>query len=93
MSDLSLLGGTRRCNEGYIRAAIARDLRVGLFHWRRYDLRLVDIDDMYTELSYHENVDFLVPEDNVSSKLVLIHHPPILKYEIDAVPIIQAEKL
>jgi glycosyltransferase involved in cell wall biosynthesis len=93
ISDLSLLGGTRRCNEAYIKAAIARGMRVGLFHWRRYDLRIVDIADMYTELSYNENVDFLVPEDKVSSKLVLIHHPPILKYEIDAVPDITSERL
>ena len=93
ISDLSLLGGTRRCNEGYIKAAIAQGMRVGLFHWRRYDLRIVDVDHMYTELSYNENVDFLVPEDKVSSKLVLIHHPPILKYKIDAVPEIKTEKL
>lgn len=93
ISDLSLLGGTRRCNEGYIAAALESGLRVGLFHWPRYDLKLADIANEYTELTYKDNVDMLVHEDEISADLVIIHHPPILKYEIDAVPKIQCEKL
>ena len=93
VSDLSLLGGTRRCNEGYIEAASALGLRVGLFHWPRFDLKSADVADEYVELTYRENVDILVPEDEVTAKLVLIHHPPILKYRIDAVPQITAQKL
>lgn len=93
ISDLSLLGGTRRCNEGYIRAAVAMGLRVGLFHWPRFDLRPVDIADEYMDLSYHPLVDFLVPEDEISAGLVLIHHPPILKYRIDGVPKIDTDKV
>ena len=87
VSDLSLLGGTRRCNEGYIAAATALGYRVGLFHWPRYDLTLrPDIDVEYRRMSYQPNVDILVPEDVVECDTVLIHHPPILKYPIDAVP-------
>jgi len=78
VSDLSLLGGTRRCNEGYINAAINSGLRVGLFHWPRYDLALAEIAPEYTELSYHNNVDILVHEDEITANLVVIHHPPIL---------------
>lgn len=92
VSDLSLLGGTRRCNEGYIQAAIEMGWRVGLFHWPRYELRTAPIADEYLELSYNENVDILVREDEISADLVLIHHPPILKYEIDAVPKITCKK-
>lgn len=93
VSDLSLLGGTRRCNEGYIRAATALGLRVGLFHWPRFDLRPMDIASEYMELSYHPLVDFVVPEDQITAGLVLIHHPPILKYRIDAVPGIRADRV
>lgn len=93
ISDMSLLGGTRRCNEGYIEAASALGLRVGLFHWPRFDLKLTDVADEYVELTYRDNVDILVPEDEVTAKLILIHHPPILKYRIDAVPQITAQKL
>lgn len=93
VSDLSLLGGTRRCNEGYIDAATALGLRIGLFHWPRFDLSLSEVAADYVELSYRDNVDILVPEDEITAKLVLIHHPPILKYRIDAVPKITAQKL
>lgn len=93
VSDLSLLGGTRRCNEGYIAAARSMGLRVGLFHWPRFDLKRADVAESYTELSYNDDVDILVPEDTITAKLVLIHHPPILGYRIDAVPKITADRL
>ena len=94
VSDLSLLGGTRRCNEGYIAAATDLGCRIGLFHWPRYDLSLrPDIDAEYRRMSYLPNVDILVPEDVVECDTVLIHHPPILRYPIDAVPRIKAERI
>ena len=93
VSDLSLLGGTRRCNEGYILAAAEMGLRVGLFNWPRYDLKLVEMADEYVDLSYHENVDILVPEDEVECTAVLIHHPPILRHRIDATPRITADRV
>lgn len=87
ISDLTLLGGTRRCNEGYIAAALDLGLRVGLFHWPRYDLRLIDdIGKEYRELSYNENVDILTCEEEVSTDLLLIHHPPILQFVPDVLP-------
>lgn len=93
ISDLSLLGGTRRCNEAYIKYAAELGLRVGLFHWPRFDLKLAKIADEYYELCYLDNVDLLVPEDDIEAGVVLIHHPPILKYKIDAVPQIQTSKV
>ncbi|MFV0244966.1 MAG: FkbM family methyltransferase [Qingshengfaniella sp.] len=93
ISDLGLLGGTRRCNESYIEAASALGMRVGLFHWPRYDLRLTEIAPEYRKLSYRPNVDILVPEDVIECDTVLIHHPPILNYRIDAVPQITAERV
>lgn len=92
ISDLSLLGGTRRCNEGYVSAALAMGMKIGLFHWPRYDLALVDdIAQSYRDLSYKPDVDILTAEQSVSCGLLLIHHPPILKYRLDAVPRIRAE--
>lgn len=93
ISDLSLLGGTRRCNEGYIAAATALNFRIGLFHWPRYDLKLSEIAAEYRRLSYQPNVDILVPEDTVECDTVLIHHPPILNYRIDAIPNVAAERV
>ena len=93
ISDLSLLGGTRRCNEAYIKNAAEIGLRVGLFHWPRFDLKIVPIADEYYELCYLDNVDLLVPEDEINAKAVIIHHPPILKYKIDDVPKIDTNKV
>lgn len=94
ISDLSLLGGTRRCNEGYVAAALNMGLRVGLFHWPRYDLRLVeDIGAEYRALSYNKNVDILTCEEEVTCELLLIHHPPILKYVPDMLPKVEARHL
>ena len=94
ISDLTLLGGTRRCNEGYLAAASRLGCKVGLFHWPRYDLRLgCDIASEYRALSYDENVDILTSDDRVSADLVVIHHPPIMKYVPDVVPRITTGKL
>lgn len=93
ISDLSLLGGTRRCNEGYIRAATEAGLRVGLFHWPRFDLKTTDIAEEYLKLCYQQNIDMLVPEDEIHCKAVIIHHPPILKHRIDATPKIKTENV
>lgn len=94
ISDLTLLGGTRRCNEGYIAAALKQGLRVALFHWPRYDLRLIeDIGREYREFSYNENVDIITCEEEISCDLLLIHHPPILKYVPDVVPKIEAKNV
>ncbi|MEO1199961.1 MAG: glycosyltransferase [Pseudomonadota bacterium] len=93
ISDLSLLGGTRRCNEGYVAAATELGLRVGLFHWPRYDLVLSPVADEYRLLSYQRNVDILVHEDNITCDTVLIHHPPILKHRLDSVPKITARQV
>ena len=94
ISDLTLLGGTRRCNEGYVAAATSLGMRVGLLHWARYDLRLAaDIAKEYRILSYGENVDILTADDRVSTDLLIVHHPPIMKYVPDDVPRISTEKL
>ncbi|MFC0268197.1 glycosyltransferase [Kushneria aurantia] len=94
ISDLSLLGGTRRCNQAYIETACSMGLKVGLFHWPRYDLKLVpDIAKEYRELSFRENVDILTWEEEIDAECVIIHHPPILKYEPDQLPCIHSKKL
>ena len=48
-------------------AATAQGMRVGLFHWPRYDLALTSIADDYRQLSYQPNVDILVREDVIEA--------------------------
>lgn len=91
VSDFGLLGGTRRCNEGYISGATAEGLRVGLFHYPRGNVRLSAVSEMYHELCYQDNVNLLTKEDRVRAPLVLIHHPPIMKYRMDMVPSVDCD--
>ncbi|WP_110691999.1 glycosyltransferase [Salinicola halophyticus] len=94
ISDLSLLGGTRRCNEAYIESAVDLGLKIGMFHWPRFDLRFAkDIAAEYRLLSFNPGVDILTWEDEVSCEALLIHHPPILKYQPDLLPTIKTDKV
>ncbi|WP_157973649.1 glycosyltransferase [Tropicimonas sp. IMCC34043] len=93
VSDLTLLGGTRRCNQGYLSVAMEMGLRVGLYHYPRWDLRLKDISPDYLDLTANDGIDLLVPEDKVTTRLCIVHHPPILRYPIDAVPEIACDHL
>ena len=93
VSDLSLLGGTRRCNQGYLSAAREMGLRVGLYHYPRWDLRLRPISPDYLDLAGEEGVDLLVPEESLTARLCIVHHPPILRYPMDAVPKIACDRV
>lgn len=94
ISDLTLLGGTRRCNQAYIEAAKDLGLRVAIFHWPRYDLKFVeDVAPEYRELSFDKNVDIITWEEEIKARCVIIHHPPILKFEPDDLPKISTSKV
>lgn len=93
ISDLALLGGTRRCNEGYVCGARADGLKVGLFHYPRWGFEMKPIASSYFDLCNQEDVDLLSKEDIVSAGLVLLHHPPILQYFIDEVPKIDCDNI
>lgn len=91
ISDFGLPGGTRRCNEAYIAAATKDGLRVGLYNYPRWDLPTRDVSTTYLNLCLQDNVDLLTKEDVVRTKAVLIHHPPIMKYRMDALPSIDTK--
>ena len=92
VSDLSLLGGTRGCNLGYIDAAVASGRRVALFHWPRGDLRLLpDIDPAYRDRNQHPLVDIITCEEEASCDLLILHHPPVMKHMLDRFPKITAK--
>jgi hypothetical protein len=86
-------GDTLRHTTAHIRAARAAGLRVGLFHWPRYDLPPAEIAGDYLDMCYHDGIDLLVPEDAVSARLVLILHPQSLSETLDGVPAIAAEQV
>lgn len=90
-SDLSLLGGTRRCNLAYIDCARKLGLRIGIFNMPRYRSRGTgSIDPSYRELFQLDGVDLLLPEDHVSAQALLVHHPPVLRHAFSRYPKIEA---
>ncbi|MFW6195421.1 MAG: glycosyltransferase family 2 protein, partial [Chloroflexota bacterium] len=92
-SDLSLTGGTRRCNLAYIDCARKLGLRVGIFNMPRYRLRgSGTIDSTYRELFQLDDVDLLMPEDRVNSNVLLVHHPPVLRSKFVGYPNIKAAR-
>ncbi|WP_129711029.1 glycosyltransferase [Haloactinopolyspora alba] len=92
-SDLSLLGGTRRCNLAYIDCARKLGLRIGVFNMPRYRSRgSGTIDPSYRELFQADDVDLILPEDHVSAEALLVHHPPVLRYAFAGYPNITASK-
>jgi len=93
ISDFALLGGTRRCNEGYVSSALANGLKVGLFHYPSWGLEMKPIAPSYFDLCNKTNVDFLSKEDLISSELVILHHPPLMSHYIDDMPSIKCGTL
>jgi hypothetical protein len=58
----------------------------------RYMLRAAGtIDPTYRELFQLDGVDLLTPEDNVSAKTLLVHHPPVLRAKFDGYPGVKAD--
>jgi glycosyltransferase involved in cell wall biosynthesis len=92
-SDLSLLGGTRRCNLAYIDCARRLGLRVGIFNTPRYRTRASGtIDPAYRELFQLPDVDLVTPEADVTARALLVHHPPVLRKAFDSYPSIRADR-
>ncbi|MDG5786699.1 glycosyltransferase [Evansella sp. AB-P1] len=68
--------------------------KVGIIHWPRYDLTQDEqLSQRIYQLANDENLDIIVPGEEVSSDLVVVGNPLILKYKIDDSPIIKTEKV
>ncbi|MDZ7736267.1 MAG: glycosyltransferase [Gammaproteobacteria bacterium] len=94
VSSLGSSGGTRRCNLAYIAACSALGLRVGLVNYPRYtDQNCGDIHPDYRDLLQAGNVDLLTAQDTARCRLLLLHHPPLLRRPFSALPAIRAERL
>ena len=91
VSDLSLTGGTRRCNLAYISACRKMGLRVGIANYPRFEGRKTGtIDPEYRALFQDDHIDLLTDGESVQAEMLLVHHPPILRWAFEALPEIQA---
>ncbi|MEA5446502.1 glycosyltransferase [Gammaproteobacteria bacterium AB-CW1] len=90
-SDFRLPGGTTHCNIEYIRAFRRMGLTVGLLSWPRYELHYEhDRNEKIAELVQSESVIPIVHGDEIDCELLLIHHPPVAMWQMDAYPDINA---
>lgn len=93
ISDLGQGGVLLKNNIACLEAATELGLRVGVFNWPRGDRRLVEVETVYLDYSYQDNIDIIVPEDEIECKMTLISHSPVLDHQIDACPKIKTDKV
>lgn len=94
VSDFNMLGGAFVSTFNYILAAIRLNMKVGIFHWRRYDTNLgKPLNPQIYELASKQKLDILVPGDHVKADLVIVGYPVILQYKIDDSPKIDCKSL
>lgn len=94
VSDFRLPGGTTHCNIHYFQAFREAGLRVAYLHWPRYNITPRDPSDRkILDACQRYGVVPLVHGENVRCKLLLIHHPPVMMWQPDAVPTIEAERV
>ncbi|MBO9440127.1 glycosyltransferase [Sulfitobacter sp. R18_2] len=87
VSDLSLPGGTRRCNLAYLRNLREMGARVSMFHLPRLTSgKLRPIDDEYRSLAQKMKIRILTHEDEVKTILTLLHYPPAFQEMPDMLP-------
>ena len=82
--DFNLQGGAYISTRNYVEAALQSGLKVGLFHWRRYDLDVTKpLNGAIRQLAQAGRVSIIAPGESVSAKTVLVGYPVILQYAID----------
>lgn len=94
VSDFRLPGGTTHCNIEYIRALRRMGKTVGILSWPRYDISYAHSrNKKIAEVIQQEQVIPVVHGDRVEVDLVLIHHPPVMMWELEEVPDITARNV
>lgn len=92
--DMRLRGGSYVSTFNYIEAAIKMGLRVGVFHWRRYDLNpLNEPSEHFLEAVQEGKVYRVSPGEKVKVSTVLVGYPVILQYMMDLPPEVECQRL
>ena len=94
VSDFRLPGGTTHCNLQYLRAFRQAGLRVAWLHWARCDITPRDPGTAKIVDACHElGVVPLAHGEEAYCDLLLIHHPPVMMWQPDAIPAIEADRI
>jgi hypothetical protein len=92
--DFNLAAGAFESTMANVDAAIREGWRVGLFHWRRYDLDVsAPLNAGIRQLAQDRSVRIVAPGERVSTRYVVIGYPSILQHPIDLCPKVEFENL
>lgn len=91
--DFALRGGAFVSTMNYVLAALQLGKRVGVFHWRRYELDVTRPPRPEIVRLVHQNqVTMISPGESVSAETVIVGYPVILRDIIDLAPEIQCQQ-
>ncbi len=77
----------------YIGACSALDMRVGIANYPHFTVNSAGaVGPDYRALVQNQNIDLLTSEDAVSTRLLLVHNPPVLQWPFTALPSIEADR-
>ncbi|TQE92819.1 MAG: glycosyltransferase family 2 protein, partial [Spiribacter salinus] len=91
--DFNLSGGAYVSTMNYVEAALAQGLRVGLFHWRRYDLDVTrPLRPEIRQMAQEGRIHVVTPGEKVSARTVIAGYPPVLQHGIDMAPVLSCTR-
>ena len=77
----------------HMQTALQSGLRIGIFHWPRYDKAPREMDASIHTLIDQFEIEMLMPEQALSTDLLIVYSPGNLQYRLDRVPQISSEAL
>jgi hypothetical protein len=91
--DFAMRGGAYESTMNYVRGALRLGKRVGLFHWRRYDLDVTAAPSPEVRQLAQDGALVLVcPGETVSADYTIVGYPVILQHAIDLAPKISCKR-
>ncbi|MCS3903557.1 hypothetical protein J2T55_001583 [Methylohalomonas lacus] len=94
VTDCRLPGGTSQCNRQYLAGFQRMGLRVGILNWERYDINPPEAATRKMIRACQSlNVTPIVHGESVNCDLLFIHHPPIMMWQPDTTPTIEAQRI
>ncbi len=92
--DFGIEGGAYVSTKNYIDAAVSMGLRVGVFHWRRYDLNPTRAPaPEILELLQSGKIFRVSPSEKVTADTIVVGYPVILNYPIDRPPQLTCQRV
>lgn len=94
VGDFSLRIGAGAYAQSLVEAAVAQGLRVGIFHWRRYEKPAMrPVRDLYQALAAAGGLDIIAAEDALTAQTALVADVMAVRHLLDWVPEWQVDRV